>query len=360
MEMVSVENIDELIKAQTQIWSTSLCFIKSMCLKCAVELGIPDIINSHGQPISLSDLVASLPIQSTKTDHVFRLMRILVHSGFFSIETSAEKNNQEQYRLTPASRLLLESTSLGYGEFVSLVLDPVIMQPFEHMSTWLKSDDLNPFITVNGKTLWEKASHEPRLNNLFNDCMAADSGLVAKMVMIKCKEVFEGIDSLVDVAGGTGNMARAIAENFPDMSCTVLDLAQVVNADLETRNNLDFVIGDMFQAVPPADAILLKWILHDWSDQECVKILKNCKDAIAKRKGKQGKIIIIEVVMRNKTWDDNDWSEAQMLFDMEMMGCMVGKERTEKEWAKLFFDSGFIQYKIHPILGPRALIELFP
>jgi hypothetical protein len=38
----------------------------------------------------------------------------------------------------------------------------------------------------------------------------------------------------------------------------------------------------------------------------------------------------------------------------------VTTERNEKEWAKLFLDAGFLNYKIHPVLGTRALIELYP
>ncbi|KAF2283281.1 hypothetical protein GH714_043638 [Hevea brasiliensis] len=192
--------------------------------------------------------------------------------------------------------------------------------------------------------------------------MAIDSSLIGRAVVVKCKEVFQGLNSLVDVAGGTGNMAKAIADAFPDLKCTVLDLPHVV-ADLQGSKNLNFLGGDMFKAVPPADAILLKWTLHDWPDEECAKILKNCKEAIT-RNGKQqgGKVIIIDMVMGNQTWDSDDdkITEAQLLFDMEMMVCGIGKERNEKEWAKLFFDAGFSNYKINPVLGPRALIEVYP
>ncbi|WJX63724.1 hypothetical protein P8452_48579 [Trifolium repens] len=69
-------------------------------------------------------------------------------------------------------------------------------------------------------------------------------------------------------------MAKALAKSFPKMECYVFDLP---------HDNLNYVGGDMFKKIPPTEAILLKWILHDWNDEECVKILKNCKDAIAKK-----------------------------------------------------------------------------
>ncbi|KAK4486971.1 hypothetical protein RD792_006286 [Penstemon davidsonii] len=58
--------------------------------------------------------------------------------------------------------------------------------------------------------------------------------------------------------------------------------------------------------------------------------------------------------------EDHEAIETQLFFDMEMMIMFTGKERTEKEWAKLFFDAGFINYKITPMLGLRSLIEVFP
>ncbi|KAH7533248.1 hypothetical protein FEM48_Zijuj04G0110400 [Ziziphus jujuba var. spinosa] len=101
-----------------------------------------------------------------------------------------------------------------------------------------------------------------------------------------------------------------------------------------------------------------KWILHDWSDEESVKILKKCKEAITD-KGKNGKVIIIDMMMENKKGDEES-IETQLFFDTMMMILVTGKERTEKEWAKLFSDAGFNNYSITPILGLRSLIEVYP
>ncbi|KAL3509269.1 hypothetical protein ACH5RR_028670 [Cinchona calisaya] len=105
-----------------------------------------------------------------------------------------------------------------------------------------------------------------------------------------------------------------------------------------------------------------QWILHDWSDEECVKILKNCKEAIPS-KDKGGKVIIIDMVMKNQPeGDDSDDKaiETQLFFDMLMMVLTKGRERNEKEWAKLFFEAGFSGYKINPVFGLRSLIEIEP
>lgn len=103
----------------------------------------------------------------------------------------------------------------------------------------------------------------------------------------------------------------------------------------------------------------LQWILHDWSDEECVKILKRCKEAITSRKDKKGKVIIIDMMMENQKGDEES-IETQLFFDMLMMVLVEGKERNKEEWAKLFSDAGFSDYKITPILGLRSLIEVYP
>jgi len=103
-----------------------------------------------------------------------------------------------------------------------------------------------------------------------------------------------------------------------------------------------------------------QWILHAWSDEDCVKILKRCKQAImSEGQQKAGKVIIIDMVRENLNGDGGS-IETQLFFDLQMMVAATGMERNEKEWAKLFFDAGFLNYKIHPVLGTRALIELYP
>lgn len=77
-----------------------------MSLKCAIQLNIPDIIDGHGSPMLLSELVEALPIKRERTQFVYRLMRMLVHSGFFvkqSVSTVRRNDEEERegYLLTP-------------------------------------------------------------------------------------------------------------------------------------------------------------------------------------------------------------------------------------------------------------------
>ncbi|KAF8016446.1 hypothetical protein BT93_H1841 [Corymbia citriodora subsp. variegata] len=151
-------------------------------------------------------------------------------------------------------------------------------------------------------------------------------------------------------------MGKAIKEAFPHLECTVFDQPHVVDG-LVGSERLKFVGGDMFVEIPPADVVFLKWILHDWSDEKCIEILKRSKEAVSGR-GKVGKVIMIDMVVGNQT-EDRRSTETQLFFDM-MMANLNGKERSEKEWEKLFVDAGFSIYKIVSRLGLRSLVEIYP
>ena len=107
--------------------------------------------------------------------------------------------------------------------------------------------------------LWEYGDQNPEFNNLFNEAMASDSGMM-NLVIRDCKPVFEGLGTLVDVGGGTGEVGRIITQSIPQLKCTVLDLPHVVanSPAVAETENLKFIGGDMFQSITPTDAVLLK------------------------------------------------------------------------------------------------------
>ncbi|KAK8999285.1 hypothetical protein V6N11_070461 [Hibiscus sabdariffa] len=345
--------VNELLQAQAHVWNHIFNFINSMSLKCSVDLGIPDAIHNHGKPMTVTELVAALPtLDRTKAGNIYRLMRILVHSGFFGVE-------EDGYVLTSASRLLLKDDPLSMVPFVESMLDPMLTKPWDFLGIWFESNDRSPFDTAYGKSFWDYDFPATKLDNLMKEGLARDSRLVASVLIDRCRGMFEGLNSLVDVGGSTGTVGKAIADAFPHLECTVFDLPQTVAA-LQDTGNLKYVGGNMFEQVPPADAVLLKWVLCDWNDEECLKILKQCRKAV--KEG--GKVIIVDLVLiKNEKADDeaSNLIETQLLFDIMVTMVLVGgKERGEEEWAKLFSASGFSRYEIAPVLGMRSVIEVYP
>jgi hypothetical protein len=98
-------------------------------------------------------------------------------------------------------------------------------------------------------------------------------------------------------------------------------------------------------------------VLHDWDNDSCVKILKNCKKAIPSREA-GGKVIIINMVIGAGPLDMKH-KEMQAMFDVYIM-FISGMERDEQEWKKIFLEAGFNDYKITPVLGVRSIIEVYP
>ncbi|CDP21582.1 unnamed protein product [Coffea canephora] len=329
MDLSRNGDANELLQAQAHIWNRIFNFINSMSLKCAIQLGIPDIIHKHCKPMTLDELTNALPIGNAKAPFVYRLMRILIHSGFFIEAKISQHDEEEGYMLTSSSKLLLKDEPLSLTAFLLSMLDPTLMDPWYHLSQWFQNySDVNPFKTCHGKVAWELAGQDQKLNNFFNEGMASDSRLVGSILIRDCKDVFSGLNSLVDVGANNKNLA--------------------------------FVGGDMFVAIPPADAVIMKWILHDWNDEECIQILKKCKEVIpSKQNG--GRAIIIDMVLNDqqKGADDDEAIETQLFFNMLMMVLVTGKQRNEKERAKLFSEVGFNDYKITSVLGLRSLIKVY-
>ncbi|KAM3395131.1 hypothetical protein P3S68_004136 [Capsicum galapagoense] len=107
------------------------------------------------------------------------------------------------------------------------------------------------------------------------------------------------------------------------MKCTILDLSHVI-ANMPQIENLSFVGEDMFQSIPHADAIMLKLVMHNWSNEECMKILQRCREAsMYNDEGRKGKVLIIDMVL-NRDKDEVDVTEVKLIFDVLMMVLLAG------------------------------------
>ncbi|XP_058739295.1 isoflavone-7-O-methyltransferase 9-like [Vicia villosa] len=347
----------EIFKAQTLLYKHMYAFIDSMSLKWTVEMNIPNIIHDHGQPITLSNLVSVLQVPSSKSGNVRSLMRYLAHNGFFEIVTNRGLNNEEEaYALTVASELLVKGSDICLAPVVEGILDPTLLCSFHELKKWIYEDDLTLFDVTLGYAFWDFLDKNPNFNRSFNEAMACDSKMI-NLVLRDCNFVFEELESIVDVGGGTGTTAKIICKTFPMLKCIVFDRPQVVE-NLSDTKNLSYVGGDMFISIPNSDTILLKWILHNWSDKDCIKILKKCKEAVTSD-AKRGKVIVIEMVINQKK-DEKNITQMKLLMDVNMTCLFNGKERTEEEWKKLFAEAGFPNYKISPLTGYLSVIEIYP
>ncbi|XP_026432318.1 trans-resveratrol di-O-methyltransferase-like [Papaver somniferum] len=308
-----------------------------MSLKCVVELGIPDIIHSHGKPMHLSNLFDALSLPSVRIDPLNRLMRFMIHSGFFATQSLGENQEQEGYLLTPTLRILVKANPKTMSSVVLSMVDPILVLSFQSLHTWFQGSESSPFVAAHGMSLWNLLEQNPESGKNFHDSMANDSCVLMSVILKEGKEVFDNLKSLVDVGGGTGTTAHAVVGAFPHLICIVLDLPNVV-ANLQGTANVVFIGGDMFESIPHADAVrtvlpfwsaLGEFILHDWSDKDCVRILQRCRAAIPSRE-EGGKVIIIDAVIEeDKNKQEDSITETQLLMDIAVMAIYNSKERTE-------------------------------
>ncbi|CAL4894420.1 unnamed protein product [Urochloa decumbens] len=362
----STHHNQDLLDAQLELWQSTFGYIKSMALKSALDLRIADAIDHYGcGSATVPQIVDRITLPSSKIPHLRRLMRVLAATGVFTAQHppaggsgGGDDDDEPMYTLTPVSRLLVGSRNLA--PITSMLLHPALVSPFLELGSWFQEkeapESCQLFKHAHGQTVWEQTDRDAAFDAAVNDGMVSDSHFIMDVAIDECAGAFQGIRSLVDVGGGFGAAAQAIAKAFPGVKCSVLDLDHVI-AKAPCDTGVQYIAGDMFESIPPADAMFFKWVLHDWGDEECIRILKNCRKAIPPRE-EGGKVIIIDIVIGVGP-SDLRHKEMQALFDTYMM-IINGKERNEKEWKKIFFKAGFSDYKITPVLGVRSIIEAYP
>ncbi|KAI3745249.1 hypothetical protein L1987_58358 [Smallanthus sonchifolius] len=341
---------DEEVAAREEMWKIILGFTPLALVKCAIELGIPDILENHESPMTLADLASELKCSQSS---LYRIMRFLIHYKVFQEKPVSETS--VGYTQTPLSRFLTRNGKHSMAEFVLLESTPVMLAPWHKLSAYVLGNEDLPFEAAHGTDLWGFCKANPCHNKLFNDAMACDARTAVAAVIEGCPEVFEGLRTLVDVGGGDGTALRLIMEACPWIKGLNFDLPHVV-AVAPACVGVKHVGGSMFDHVPKADAVYLMKILHDWADEDCIKILKKCRDAIPQD---TGKVIVIDAIIGRE--EDHEFKGVGLMLDVAMMAhTKDGKERTSKEWSYIFMESGFTRYTIKHIRAYQSVIEVYP
>jgi hypothetical protein len=144
-----------------------------------------------------------------------------------------------------------------------------------------------------------------------------------------------GFTRAVDIGGAAGSLLFSIMRTNPLLEGVVFDLPNVIpGAMLAAQQTglgarVEVIAGDFFDSVPEGDLYLLKYILHDWDDESCLTILRNCRRAARPN----SQIVVIEQLL-----DANGFTP---LMDLNMMVMLTGRERTEDEYGALLADAGF-------------------
>ena len=168
---------------------------------------------------------------------------------------------------------------------------------------------------------------------------------------------YASFSTIVDVGGGYGGWLATILRQYPHLRGIVFDLPHVIEDAQQQASSttLDpfpqFVAGDMFQpdAIPQADAYILRQIIKDWDDEAAIRILANCRRAM--KPG--GKILVAEQVIRPGA----GVMVPTKLIDLQLMGVLSGQERTESQYEALFEAAGLHLAKIWPTHSLYSILE---
>ncbi|KAL8228345.1 hypothetical protein R6Q57_015929 [Mikania cordata] len=341
---------DEETQATEEIWKFILGFTPTAIVKCAIELGIPDILETHESPMTLADLASELKCSQSS---LYRIMRFLIHHKVFQEKPVSE--TCMGYAQTPLSRLLTRCGKHSMANFVLLESTQVMLAPWHKLSAWVLNNEDLPFEAAHGCDLWRFAAANPGHSELFNDGMACDARVAVAAVIEGCPEVFEGLKTLVDVGGGDGTALRIIVEACPWIKGFNFDLPHVVSV-APPCVGVEHVGGSMFDHVPKADTVYLMKVLHDWADDECIAILKKCREAIPKD---TGKVIVVDAIVGRE--EDHEFKGVGLMLDMVMIAhTSQGKERTSEEWSYVFQEAGFTRHTIKHIRAYQSIIEVYP
>ncbi|CAM8917442.1 unnamed protein product [Rhodiola kirilowii] len=345
---------EEEAQAKVEIWRYVFGFVEMAVVKCAIELQIPDILEGSNKPMTLQELASAT---SSDPQLLYRIMRFLINRRIFKEKiVPSETSKSKGYVQTPLSRLL---TTNGLSGLVLLESSPVMIAPWHYLGRYLTGKVSSSFVGAHGVDIWSYAAAQPEHCDLISLSMAGDARLVMPAILNGCPEVFDGVRNVVDVGGADGTALSILLEACPWIHGINFDLPHVASTGLEIHN-VEHIGGDMFVEVPKADVALIKWVLHDWGDEECIQILTKCREAVPVH---TGKVIIIESVLDEESdHGENKLKDTGLMLDICMMAhTNKGKERTLPEWKHILDRAGLAKHDFKPIPGAvQSLIQAFP
>jgi SAM-dependent methyltransferase len=305
------------------------------------KLGLADLVKDGRK--TAAELAAAT---GTHAPSLFRVLRALASVGIFT------QDGEDRFGDTPLLQTLRRDVPGSLRAFAMTELGE------EHYPAWgelLHSVQTGgiAFDHAFGMDVWKYFAQHPDNAKAFNDAM---SGMTAQANEALHRAYdFAGIKKLIDIGGGHGGLITSILRRNPEMRGILFDSPQVIEGAQEVVQTSDVadrcevVGGNFFEAVPDgADAHILKWIIHDWNDEQSVTILKNAHRALAEN----GKLILVEAVVPS----DSGPHFAKFI-DLNMLVMTGGRERTEAEFRKLYERAGFRLTRVVPTESPFSVIE---
>lgn len=310
---------------------------------CAVaDLGVADHLATG--PRTVGELAS---LTGANADALSRLLRAAASLGIFEQTTKGVYKTNAMGRYLETER---EGSMRAWARYVGMPWNQEIWMHF--MDSLRTGQDV--YSLHHGHRFFEHFSKNPEQGEMFDAGMRALSSLTDEPVAAAYP--FGKVKRVLDVAGGLGGQLAAILRRHPNVEGTLFDQASVIagakalwereRSELLPRARL--AEGNFFERVPDgADVYLLKSIIHDWEDEQAVRILSNCAKAMASG----GRVVIAELVI-----PEGNGAHFGKLLDMAMLALTGGRERTEAEYASLFARAGLELERAVSTASPYSLV----
>ncbi|XP_042508450.1 caffeic acid 3-O-methyltransferase-like [Macadamia integrifolia] len=327
-----------------------------MVLKTAVELHVFDIIAEAGPGACLSpvDITSRLPTENPDAPHLLdRMLRLLVSHSLLTCTVLS--HDKRVYSLAPASKLFVKNKDGGsLAPFLFFLQDHALIKSWYHLKDSILEGGELPFYKANGETAIDYIGKDPKLSEVFRSSILEANVLLMKK-MLDTYKGFEGLRVLVDVGGGTGQVLSMIISKYPSIKGINFDLPHVIER-APPCSGMEHVGGDMFTGIPKGDALFMKNIIHSWSEDQCLKLLKNCYEALPDF----GKLIVVDLIAPTSPETN---VATQGILQMEMFVTSImntkGKERTKEEFSALAREAGFASINVACCTYTFSVIEFY-
>lgn len=299
------------------------------CASVAAKLNIAELL--YESPKTIKELA-----DSTQTDPaaLYRLLRVLAAEGIFK-ETA-----DQVFSFTELANALHGATEGTIKYYLEAILGehaPAFGNLLHSVKTGQTAFDDHYKMDV-----WEFYGGHPDIAANFNKAMAGLTQYLSRTAVPAYN--FNDFNSIVDIGGGNGALLFSILRATDKAKGIIFDAPHVIPQSQQMieqeqlSNRCEALGGNFFESVPEGkDLYLLKFILHDWNDEDGIKILRNCSDAMHKG----SKVLIVEAVIP----PGND-HHAGKYMDITMLACTRGRERSEKDFQYMLNEAGLKFNKI--------------
>jgi O-methyltransferase domain len=306
----------------------------------AAELGVADHIQ-RGSPRSARQLAEAT---GCLEGPLYRLMRLLASHGLFSETRNGEFDH------TALSEALRSDADGSYRAGARLFKR--IFASWAGLEHAVRTGQPG-FNKIYGKPIFDYVGEHPDLGPILDAAMSSFHGYETAAMLDVCD--FSGVRLLADVGGGNGSLIGAVLQRYPRMRGLLFDLGHVAARARQSlkeqglSDRCEVLEGSFFETIPAgADAYLLRHIIHDWTDEQCLQILSHCRKVIPT----EGRLFIVECVV--PTGNDRSISKD---FDITMMNFPGGLERTEAQFRALLARAGFELSSITPTATMVSIVE---